>query len=207
LNSGIGTFTLGTTEDRYVSYIDFENNTMVTNTPLFFNDVGLDSAIFGNVFYDDGLIVMTDSLAFSNYTVDYRSTQTIHETEILVTADRSEFNYSQNPSAVDVVLENSYDFTTTKITNVSPAKTVKIKEVRDITQKSSFVGTVGTGSGTWNDYSANVSLDPTGSYLSTFITTIGLYDSDGEMIAVAKLPKPIKKLPDYNVSFLVRFDN
>ena len=61
-------------------------------------------------------------------------------------------------------------------------------------------------SGSWDDYHTSASVDPTGSYLAPFITTIGLYDDDNNMIAVAKLPKPIKNLPDYDMNFIVRFD-
>ena len=50
------------------------------------------------------------------------------------------------------------------------------------------------------------SIDPTGSYLAPYITTIGLYDDELNMVAVAKLPQPIKSLPEYPVNFIVRFD-
>lgn len=43
-------------------------------------------------------------------------------------------------------------------------------------------------------------------YLAPYITTIGLYDDDGDMVAIAKLPNPIKNLPDYDLNFLIRFD-
>ena len=46
----------------------------------------------------------------------------------------------------------------------------------------------------------------TGSYLTTFITTIGLYNDRGDLVAQLKLPKPIKKYPDMDVNFIVRID-
>ena len=61
-------------------------------------------------------------------------------------------------------------------------------------------------SGSWDDYWNSGSIDLTGSYLAPFITTIGLYNESNEMLAVAKLPKPIKNLPDYPVNFIVRID-
>jgi hypothetical protein len=33
-----------------------------------------------------------------------------------------------------------------------------------------------------------------------------LYDDNNNMVAVAKLPKPIKKYPDMAVNFIVRMD-
>ena len=48
----------------------------------------------------------------------------------------------------------------------------------------------------------NSSLDQPVSY----ITTIGLYSADNEMLAVAKLSEPIKKTPDNELTFRVRLD-
>jgi hypothetical protein len=124
-----------------------------------------------------------------------------------VSVKAGEFNYSQNPSAVEVMLSGSYDFETTPIFNTSPAKTVKIKEVLDINQRRWFSGSINPSvSGSWDDYYNSSSIDPTGSYLAPFITTIGLYDDNGDMVAIAKLPHPLKNLPDYDLNFLIRFD-
>ncbi len=54
-------------------------------------------------------------------------------------------------------------------------------------------------------YQSSSSYDPTGSYLAPYITTIGLY-SNGELVAVSKLGKPIKNLIDWPINFIVRFD-
>ena len=205
--SGLAILTYnGDTDEVLIVSLDFQSGTITFESKLNFNGLILQTQGYGNVFYSDGLIVFNDIAEFSEYSMDYRSTQTIHETEILLEAKAGEFNYSQNPSAVNVTLSGSYDFTTTPIPNVSPAKTVKIKEVRDISLRSEYQGTIGTTVGTWNDYSVSASIDPTGSYLAPMVSTIGIYDKDGDMVAVAKLPQPIKNLPDYDVNFIVRFD-
>jgi hypothetical protein len=46
----------------------------------------------------------------------------------------------------------------------------------------------------------------TGSYLTPFITAIGLYDDNNDLVAVAKLPKPVKSEIDIPLNFIVRFD-
>ena len=56
------------------------------------------------------------------------------------------------------------------------------------------------------EYEYSSSIDPIGSYLAPYITTIGLYDDNMNMVAVAKLAKPVKSMPDLPVNFLVRFD-
>jgi hypothetical protein len=150
----------------------------------------IDSAsnIKGNIFYDRGLVVVTKDVVsgsvLHDFTLNYRSTKTIYENEIFLSVLENEFNVSQNPSAVDF---NGADFGKIKLHNI----------------KSSIVNNKFGGFG---DYEFSSSVDPTGSYLAPYITTIGLYDDELNMVAVAKLPQPIKSLPEYPVNFIVRFD-
>jgi hypothetical protein len=46
----------------------------------------------------------------------------------------------------------------------------------------------------------------TGSYFQPYITTIGLYNEDAQLLAVAKTSQPIPKLENTNMTFIVRFD-
>lgn len=139
--------------------------------------------IVGNIFYDRGLVILTDSVTsgstLSNYELNYKSTITLYETEILINIEEGEFNVSTNPTAVD----NSF---------------IKLNTIQSSVDPNVFGG--------FGEYEFSSSVDPTGSYLAPYITTIGLYDDNGEMMAVAKLPTPIKCLPDYPLNFLVRFD-
>jgi len=208
VQTGIASLTFGSDTDSVeVVKLDFQSGILQTAEPLDFDGLDIDEQKYGNVFYDDGLLVFTNVTQFSNYTLDFKSTQTIYETEVLVSVKSGEFNYSQNPTAVQVTLSGSYDFETTGVTNSFSAGTKKIKEVLDIKRREFFSGSVDHSvSGSWDDYFTSASVDPTGSYLTTYITTIGLYDEYGDMLAIAKLPKPIKNLPDYDMNFIVRFD-
>lgn len=208
IQSGIAVLTFGSdTDSMVVIKIDFESGFIQTSIPMDFDGLEIDELQYGNVFYDEGLVVTVNAPVFNDYDLDFRSTKTIYETEVLITAKAGEFNYSQNPSAVEVTLSGSYDFAITAVNNSFPSGTKKIKEVLDIKRKETFVGSVNTSvSGSWDDYYASSSVDPTGSYLSTYVSTIGLYDEVGDMVAIAKLPTPIKNLPDYDLNFIVRFD-
>ena len=208
LQSGISTMTFGNDTDNVeIVLLDLQNGILRTSSPLDFDGLEIDTPRFGNIFYSDGLIVLADSTNIVSYSLDYRSTETITEQEILLTAKAGEFNYSQNPSAVEIQVSGSYDFVTTAIPNVSSARTRKITEYSDIKRREFYSGSFNPSvSGSWDDYYASSSVDKVGSYLSTYISTIGLYDDAGEMVAVAKLPKPIKNLPNYDVNFIVRFD-
>jgi hypothetical protein len=54
-------------------------------------------------------------------------------------------------------------------------------------------------------YQYSSSYDPTGSFLAPVVTTIGLYQ-ENQLVAVAKLGRPIKNLVDWPTNFIVRFD-
>ena len=50
-------------------------------------------------------------------------------------------------------------------------------------------------------------VDPTGSYQKqTFISKIGLYDEDNNLIGVATLANPVKKLEDLDYTFKLKLD-
>ena len=40
----------------------------------------------------------------------------------------------------------------------------------------------------------------------SYITTVGLYSADNELLAVAKVSEPIKKQPDTELTLRVRLD-
>lgn len=174
------------------------------------------SNVRGNVFYDRGLVILTRDITsgsvLSQFTLNFRSTKTIYENEIFISVLENEFNVSQNPSAVyedggskkteiiqrpgstrigDLVTSSYYD--------------AGVKWIRN--SKYPYQSSVNPNVfGSFDDYEYSSSLDPTGSYLAPYITTIGLYDNNLDMIAIAKLPQPIKSLPDYPLNFIIRFD-
>mgnify|MGYP000365297133 FL=1 len=180
----------------------------------------IDSAsnIKGNIFYDRGLIVLTDGItdgsSLSTFDISYRSTMTINENEIFISVLENEFNASQNPTAVYEVGGTKQ---TISVSKLPPSRLVDQEYVSQSFYNAGskyiknsnypFVSSLnGSSVGSFDDYIVSSSVDQTGSYLAPFITTIGLYDDTNNMVAVAKLPQPIKSLPDYPVNFIVRFD-
>ena len=207
--TGIARLTFGGDTDTInIMRVDLERGTVQTVIALNFAGVDIDQLKFGNIMYSEGQVIFNDSItAFTDYSMNFKATKTINELEVLVSATAGEFNYSQSPSAVNVDLSGSYDTPITEVFNSIPAGTKKIKVVNDISQNKFYSGSFNQSiSGSWDDYDASASTDPTGSYLAPYITTIGLYDTSGDMIAIAKLPQPIKNLPDYDMNFIVRLD-
>jgi hypothetical protein len=181
-----------------------------------YSNLVYNNEIYGNVFYDRGLIVMTKNItngaSFLNYSLYFRSTKTIYENEIFVSVLENEFNTSTNPSSY---FEDGNSVQTVTLTNPNDPmltqtyqKDIPVAGIRYI-RNSNFPFTSSLNPNifaSFDDYLESGSVDPTGSYLAPYITTIGFYDDDLNMVAVAKLPRPIKSLPDYPVNFIVRFD-
>jgi hypothetical protein len=207
VESGDMTITFnGDTDTVGVAQINLNDNIITFAQELDFSGLEIDELVFGNIFYDEGLFVFTEPID-STYNLNYRSTKTIYETEVLVSARAGEFNYSQNPSAINITLRDSYYDQVTSVTNeIVGTEYKKYKSVESKTRKEFYTGSIGSTRGSWDDYFEYRTTDPTGSYLAPYITTIGLYDDDGDMVAIAKLPTPIKNLPDYDMNFIVRFD-
>jgi hypothetical protein len=159
------------------------------------------SNIKGNVFYDRGLVVISKDIVsgsvLSQFTLNFRSTKTIFENEVFIPVLESEFNYSQNPSAV-------YEDGGRLYTHIMqrPGST----KIGDLVTSSFYDAGIKWVKSAFLQYEASSSLDQTGSFLAPYITTIALYDNELNMVAVAKLPQPIKSLPDYPVNFIIRFD-
>lgn len=175
------------------------------------------SNIKGNIFYDRGLVVLTDDIiddtTLTSFSISYRSSMTIYENEIFISVLENEFNVSQNPSAVYEVGGETKEITVSnrfKSLFRRDKDTIKVynpgfKYIRN--SDYPFVSALdGVTEASFDDYQVSGSADETGSYLAPFITTIGLYDDSLNLVAVAKLPKPIKSLPDYPINFIIRFD-
>ena len=90
--------------------------------------------------------------------------------------------------------------------------TIYENEVRCVIQNTefnlSYNPSLVTGSyseGNLKDF-ATGSLLPSGSYFTPYATTIGLYNDNNELLAVAKLGKPILMSPYTDMTFVVKYD-
>ena len=182
--------------------------------------------VVGNVSYEHGIITLTKSTNFNteieNFQLQYKGTNTIYENEYYIIVGEDEFNVSTNPTAVfemggTLASASVFDFssisndknTYTYKYHIDGVKYIKKKNILpDGTELDYNITSMhnGTIKGGFGDYEVSSSIDPTGSYLAPYITTIGLYDDSMTMVAVAKLGRPIKSLPDFPVNFIVRID-
>ena len=164
------------------------------------------SVVLGNVFYKQGLIVMTSTgsrylNAFTGdmengYTLNYRSTHTIYQHEYRVISQTGRHNSSINPSAT-LGRSGSYS--------------VGVGKTGDYT----FFPPGDNPSGGFNStgsfksfYEATQHYENfvTHSEFRPYITTIGLYNDAGELLVVGRTSRPIKNDDKVDMSFVVRFD-
>jgi hypothetical protein len=156
------------------------------------------STICGNIMYDRGFVILTKdtpSGSLTDFRIEYNSTQTIYENEIFISVLENEFNFSQNRTALidadyesgSLIAHGQYSYSPHYSQSYTNLRSAKVNPL-------------------FNHYDVSSSLDPTGSYLAPFITTIGLYDNELNMVAVAKLARPMKSYPDYPLNFIIRFD-
>jgi hypothetical protein len=198
-----------------VNTIDLETGIMIVDNFSFLPEQASGLKI-GNVFYNQGLVTITrnpELHLIDQWDLTFKSTETIYEHEYLLIVNESDYNVSTNPSAVSTV-GGVYE---TFIDDYGKAKRVyteqPVKYIKKLTTLENgtpldfrFSGSVGTTKAGFEHYDLSGSVDSTGSFLAPFITTIGLYDDDCDLVAVAKLPKPIKSDPEIPVNFIVRFD-
>ena len=208
--------TYGTIGDP-IHIISYDSNTgeMVVDDLSLIPTAGA-SARIGNVFYEQGLLVLTKSVPSrltTTWTLDYKSTETIYEHEYLISVNSDEFNVSQNPSSFVEVGKESELFTDSNGIVHNVVTNPGVKYIRRKTTLNNgtvldyrYGSSISSVSGGFEHFELSSSVDRTGSFLSPFITTIGLYDDNAEMVAVAKLATPIKSEPDIPLNFIVRFD-
>lgn len=150
------------------SFIWEDNTNSVTFTDDGLGNILSGSEVVGNIIYQHGLAVLTNSASLSgditdytratNVTCSFSSSYTLHETQYKATIRESEFNFSQNPSIISGSTDGTvYDFTT-------------------------------------------------GSFFQPYVTTIGLYDEQQNLLAVGKLSQPYPLSRTTDTSIFINLD-
>jgi len=151
------------------------------------NLVGADDTVLygGNAEYSasdyGGQNLPTDVLleyfiSASEVTMSFSSSYKIFETQYQITLPEDEFNYSTNPTIVTGSTFNQ---------NIISGSTV------DQSPTASY--------GTLLDFA-------TGSYFEPYVTTVGLYDNNYQLLAVGKLAKPLQTSATTDTTILINID-
>jgi hypothetical protein len=172
-------------------YIDLEYLTL-----NYFNTGNLTSGVFfvGNIFYAHGLITITNpdyiSTIFTNggnnrsSSFSFQNEHIIYENEVNCIVRESDYNLSYNPT----LLKYGGQY----ITPISGSNSIMTGSNNSFKLTGSFDSTV-------KDFA-------TGSFFQPYVTTIGLYNDENELLMVAKLGKPIALSSDTDMTFIVKYD-
>lgn len=131
----------------------------------------------GNIFYDQGIVTISDPRP------KYKN---------LLLGKNGRFDYE----GLEYGFESSFKTTTTLYEH----------EVVCKIPKGEFNGTQNPT--TFVKYNKTYNVKPfiTGSAFSPYISSIGLYNSTNDLVAIAKLATPLKKRKDIDINVVIRFD-
>lgn len=198
---------------------DFQNSYLVSSGS---NDLPYPiqnpKKVVGNIFYANGIITLTHqteldedcncggqenyNFGWNGYHMEFQSTKTIYENEAFIQVKPNEFNISTNPTATTWKDGARY---VNRYIEINPPDAPYSQSFYDYDFRipSKVNPNVKAGFG---EYERSSSLDPTGSYLAPYVTSIGLYDAEYNLVAVGKVPIKPKMAPNYPINFVVRFD-
>jgi hypothetical protein len=114
-----------------------------------------------------------------SFTISFKNEHIIYENEVRCLVEESDFNLSYNPTLL-----------------ASGSQYI-------VTSGSQASGSVYTLTGSIDN---TVKDFATGSTFYTYATTLGLYNDNDELLAVAKFGKPIMMSPDTDITFVVKYD-
>ena len=163
-------------------------------------------SVVGNIFYDDGILVVTDTGSYSSvgdgsFNLTFDSTQTIYEREYVCRIEEDDFLHTTNRS-LRVGQSSSIAFHGTNYNNgINLVGTYRDEFPYELTgfatnsfqDKQYEIGKELIGEATHSDF-------------ATYVTSIGLYNDNNELVAIGKTAKPIKNDREMSLSFVVRFD-
>jgi hypothetical protein len=129
-----------------------------------------------------GNIEYTAALPSSSFHLHFESTSEVNTKLMFCTAPRGELNQSENPTFYTKDSHKPIEFTGSVGSFREPARIIK-----NITSASY--------------------QDPTAPFeKTTYISKIGLYDEDKNLIAIASLARPVKKTESRDITFKLKLD-
>mgnify|MGYP001553288156 CR=1 FL=1 len=149
----------------------------------------------GNVFYEFGSIVITDTGSYKNlglgeFDLTLRVNHTKKVLNLQATVEPNEFNYSTNPT-MRIRGATTFD---------RPRYSYTLEEVSQSYSQSIDFNTI---------IPEFFGYDPSGSVsssLTPYVTTIGWYDETGDLLAAAKLATPTPIPRDFPITFKAKID-
>ena len=176
-------------QNQYVN-LNYITTNYITTGSL----VGTGVVFVGNIFYAHGLVVITNpdyistiftnGEAFLSSLYSFQNEHIIYENEVRCIVKESDYNLTYNPT----ILEYGGQY----IVPISGSNSIMTGSNNSFILTGSFDSTI-------KDFA-------TGSAFQPYVTTIGLYNDENELLMVAKLGKPIALSSDTDMTFIVKYD-
>ena len=160
--------------------LDYTNANTATPSSWLYYAVGANDGIPQET---DNFVHHPNSRLSASYSLDFKGTQYTPVVTMYANAPRAELNYSNNPTYIDQSTNRAFVFTSgsfayTEANNQTIKNTVKIP------------------------YNS-----PTGAYApQTYISKIGIFDEEKNLIAIAKVATPVKKTEERALTFKLKLD-
>ena len=159
--------------------LDYTNENKATHSSWLYYGVGANDGIPEENNIGDVFL----SRLSASYNLDFQGTQRTPVVTMYAQASRAELNYSNNPTFIDQSHNTAFTFSSSSIAYVE-ANNQPIKNTVKIPYNS-----------------------PTGAYSpQTYISKIGIFDDQKNLIAIAKLATPVKKTEDRALTFKLKLD-
>jgi hypothetical protein len=173
----------GELDEVYFFNRSLDNDEILNLSDLSSKCNAVNSNIIGNVIYEQGIVTFTDTRP---------AMRNIHYSG-------SSWN-SLGPGAMDIQLNFN---STLKINEMEVLCRAKKSELNLSSNPSLLQTRIGecqsTSNAVYSDIVSNPEWNP-------YITTIGLYNDNYELLAVAKLARPVPKFDTMDMNFLIRLD-
>ena len=169
----------GLTEDEIISLYDND-----LNTPTAYQ-----TNVVGNVFYEHGIMALTNTHLTKYFSGSlHAGTAAVGNDSQAIFSDQFQLKFQNTRELYEQKIKchtKASDFNlttnpTARKTTVGPCKNIlSVQELADFASDPAF---------------------------NPYVTTIGLYDDFGQLLAIAKLARPIQKLQNVDMTFIVKFD-
>jgi hypothetical protein len=155
----------------------------------------------GVVSYDHGLVMISTTGSYytnvaegsdaTGWKLKFNAKRTIYEHEYTCIVPKEQYNATMN---ISTIYQRSGSLTI-------PSSSAQISTLRHILPPAEFAYST-TG------YNASNITEPfvTHSFFAPYITTIGLYNDHGDLLAIAKTSRALRNDPEIAMSFVIKFD-
>lgn len=188
-------------DDGYGNLYDSAYETNYLSASL--DSKGSGSAV-GTVSYTQGIVMVTDTGSYgtvgqgtgaNGWKLRWDATKTMYEHEYTVVIPPNSFNRTRN---ISVTKARSGSLSINQ--SVAQSGVATLREILPAPAESLYNTT------TRHIAATDVANFATHSAFAPYVTTVGLYNDFNELLAVAKLSKPVRNDPELALSFVVRFD-